>query len=118
MIEGIDINQRIEYTLKSDTTEPKTVFVLRPLSGPEALELTTNRVKVLIGEGGRPVAELRMTAEHVRSVLKKCIIEIKDFKNFESIEKTIESLPPTALAELMRKITEINNLTEAERKNS
>lgn len=113
MITGIDINQRIEFTLSFDTSEPKTIFILRPLSASELMEFSINKEM-------KEITKIFM-------MIEKCIVEIKNYKIGEKIinisdenEKRdiIKSLPVNVINELSIKLTEINHLTDIERKNS
>ena len=39
MLKGIDLSQRIEFSSKEDKGDQKTIFVIRPLSGVEMLDV-------------------------------------------------------------------------------
>lgn len=98
MIQGIDVNQRIEFVSENDKVEPKTIFVFRPLSGFEMLEIED-------GEKGNL---------KIRKFLNETICEIKGIENKESF---INSLPIAILGELIKKANEINSFSEIETKN-
>lgn len=97
MITGIDVNQKIEFTSSFDTNEPKTIFVIKPFSGIDKIELN-----------GKGMAE----------ILDKAIIEIKNLpegKNKLDFIKSIES--PDVIAQLLEQVANINNITRQEAKN-
>ncbi len=95
MLQGIDINQRIEFISAYDTTDPKTVFVFKPLSGFEMIKLS---------ESGLDIQQF----------LQKTIAEIH---GVEDKDKFLTSLSVKILAELINKANEINKITEQEIKN-
>ncbi len=98
MIKGIDVNQRIEFLSKFDNSEPKTVFVLRPLSGFEMMEFSEGR------------------KEDIYNMILKSVVEVKNFED-NNIEKAINSLGIRVIGELIQFINEINNITEQDAKN-
>jgi len=105
MLVGIDLNQRIEFSLDSDT-EPKTVFVLRPLSAMEGLDL--GEVK----DGDKAKTAGQATIDFI----DKCLVEVKNFSPEMEKRKVIESLSVSVLTELIKKVTEINNITAEDKK--
>lgn len=96
MLKGIDVRQRIEFVSSQDTVEPKTVFVLKPLS---SLDMST-----LTGDNSLQV------------YLEKSIVEIKNFET-QDVKEAIAMLDPKTFAELISKINEINRFDKAEEKN-
>jgi len=98
MIQGIDINQRIEFVSKRDTTEPKTVFIFKPLSGFEML-----KVQETIDEN-----------QKIKKFISETVVSIS---GVEDKNQFIESLPITILGELLEKANEINSFSETEIKN-
>ena len=97
---GIDVRQRIEFISSIDNIEPKTVFVLRPLSSLEKtvfLSMTDRKESVLF-------------------YITNSIVEIKD-SEFESKEDAINSIDDVTLGELLSKINEINGISKEEAKN-
>lgn len=102
MLRGIDIKQRIEYISPSDTSEPKTIFVLKPLSALEMLSFTQ------LNETDQSAA--------FAFFLQKSIVEIKNFDTSD-VKESIEMLPFALIGELMVEINKINNLSKAESKN-
>ncbi|NCU42401.1 MAG: hypothetical protein EOM19_06840 [Candidatus Moranbacteria bacterium] len=107
MKKAISTKQRIEYVLKSDDSDPKTIFVLKPLSGVEMIELSG-----FIKDG-----QLQLNTENITSMLKKSIVEIKNYE-ISNIEEAIKSLDVSDITELFMKVGEINNLTESDKKKS
>jgi len=108
MIGIIDIEQRIEFVSKDDNTEPKTVFVLRPLSGADMIDLSQ------FAEDG----VLNLKGDYLINMIDKSTVEIKNINSALPKRKIIESLPVGVITELVAKVGEINNLTEQDRKNS
>lgn len=109
MIEGIDLNLRVEFVSKDDKADPKTVFVLRPLSGSEKINLS----------GFYSRGKLSLTGSYLLDVLRKCVVETKnpDLKN-EELGEYLERLPSDIIVELGEKITDLVDVTDDERKNS
>lgn len=95
MIQGIDVNQRIEFVSEKDSSEPKTVFIFKPLSGFEMLD---------VQDGGLDL----------KRFIKRTIIEVK---GVEDKDLFLESLPLSIVGELIKKANEVNKLTEEETKN-
>lgn len=98
MLEGIDVRQEIEFVSKKDKTEPKTVFILRPLSGMDRLNII---------QGGGSSAQ---------KALQTSIIEIKNNDNV-SVEDYINMLDLEVLDEIMEKINDISSIKDDDKKN-
>ena len=109
MLTGVDLSQRIEFSSKTDTSDPKTVFIIRPLSGVEVLDLA----KFLTGN------QLHLDKSYVVELLGGAVVEVKnpDITGREKIVEFIVSLSPTVLMELVGETGRINNLTGQEQKN-
>lgn len=104
MIQGIDVTQRIEFVDPNDTGDPKTVFVLRPLTASEILTLRYSTTD---------------NAMRIFNTIKASIVEAKNyFKSFEDKDKLVDSLPMNLITSLSLKIAEINHLQAEEIKNS
>ena len=91
MIQGVDLSQRIEITLEGDL-EPKTIFVIRPLSG---LEMT----------------ELQQSSNVVISTLEKSVVEIKGQPNTLTAIEYVKTLGMGHLTDLLQKVAKINNIS-------
>jgi hypothetical protein len=106
MLKGIDTRQRIEFISSVDISEPKTLFILKPLSSLEMMEFST-------------INELDQVGA-LRIYLEKSIVEVKNFNSLSqcSINELIDSIDPKTLAELIIEINKINNLSGGEIKNS
>lgn len=103
MLKGIDLNQRFEWSASIDTEEPKTVFVLRPLSAAEKVSLNT------VFPGGK------ITGASIIDFLDLVVVEIKNFG--EPDKKTaLRSLPLDALNELILEANKLANLGVEEKK--
>ena len=99
MLKAIDVNQRIEFSSKDDKSDPKTIFVFRPLSGIEMLQFS---------QGSK---------EDIRNMLVKSLVEVKGYDHTD-IEQVVDSLPLNVVGELIQKVNAINNFTGEEEKNS
>jgi len=107
VLKGIDINQKIEFVSKEDTSEPKTVFIFVPLSGADTIGMSG------IFEGGMA----KLTGKAIVDFLDKCIVEIKNFEGETDKIKIISSLTTGVISELVTQASEINNLKAQETKN-
>lgn len=109
MIEALDINERIEYTLKADKGDPKTIFVFRPLDSVEQMGLVEKDGSVK--QGG----------EFIFPYLEKVIVEVKNF-NFRGqpiteVKDILPKIKPDYLAELCKFSRNLNGIPEQEAKN-
>ena len=107
MLQGIDLNQRVEYSDDSDS-EPKTIFVLRPLSGVEMIDLG-GAVKTIDGKAV-------LSGLALYGIVEKSVVEIKNFGRDLPREEILKSLSPLSLGKLANRITELNNITADEKK--
>lgn len=99
MLEGISTSQRIEFVSSHDKTEPKTIFVFRPLSGIEMMSYQNlNETEILLKFLNATIFEI-----------KNCSIEKSEF---------ISSLNSQVLSEIIIKAVEINRLTDTDKKKS
>ena len=96
MIKGIDVNQRIEFISKTDTEEPKTVFILQPLAGLSMVELH-----------GKKMVD----------ILDASIVEVRNFVPEIPKLEIIKSLSVGIITELMEEVSSINQVTGQDRKN-
>lgn len=110
MLKGVDLSQRIDFSSKEDRGDQKTVFIMRPLSGIEMLDISKHV------DGG----QLRLTKEYILEMLELAVVEIKnpDKKKEEEIKEFILSLSPSILMELVAEAGKINKFTENDEKNS
>ena len=99
MLEGIDVNQRIEFISKYDKTEPKTKFYFKPLSGSDMFNVS------------------RSKDNFVMTVLNMSIVNIENIPGNKNKEEYLNSLKTESLNELFEKFNEINNMSDDERKN-
>lgn len=102
----IEINRCTEYIVSFDTTEPKTIFMLRDLSNQEKLELLASLMEVS-ADGHQ---EVKFRADKIRAILLRCIIGIKNFRACKTMEEAIDSLPPYAIPELLIKCLMAENV--------
>ena len=100
MLQAIDINQRVKFVSRFDNSEPKTEFILKPLSGGDSLT---------IGAGGGENSIISMVAAS--------IVEIKNFKGSDDTTEIVKSLSLNVLNELLEKVNSLNNVTEEDEKN-
>lgn len=99
MLKGIDPNERVEFISSYDNSEPKTVFILRPLTGMEM-------------SGGLS------SKEDIFRMVSVSVVEIKNMPEGQSKEDFIKSLPLLPLGELVQKCNELNKITGQDAKNS
>lgn len=97
----IDRNQRIEFVLSSDKSEPKTVFVLRPLRSTEIINLPG-----------------KTKEEKAISLMTESIVEVRNFGDYENILEVIDSLVVDDVKELSSKIGELCHINMETEKNS
>ena len=109
MLQGVDINQRIEFVSKEDKTDPKTVFILKPMSGSQMLDMS----KYISGK------DLQVSSEYINYMVETSIVEIKnpDITEATKIKEYINQLSSTVLLEVMIRVGEINNVSDDESKN-
>ena len=108
MLEGINLDQRIEYSCKGDH-EPKTVFVFKPLSGFEMLGLSSH----FQGD------QLTLNSGYIQEILGMSIIEIKhpDISSEGDVKRFISVQAIGVLTELTMKAMSVNHLMDEESKN-
>jgi len=108
MLVCIDTSKRVEFVSSLDSTEPKTVFVLRPLTSSEMVNLS-GHIK-----GGRIMA----TGDYMSALVRKAVVEIKNPDiSGEGVTEYLDTVPPQVLIELSTKIDELVSLTEQDQKN-
>lgn len=108
MLSGIDPNQRIEFSSVADTSDPKTVFVFKPLSGSDMLRFAG------LVEGD----QMKFKGQQILEFLAACIVEVRNFEGATEVKEILDMLPVSVLTELMQKAGELNNITDKEAKNS
>jgi len=108
MLQGINLNERIEVISKEDKEEPKTIFVLKPLTALEMLDISK-----YMQDG-----KLSFNGEYVRELLCNSIVEIRnpDTKGATNILDFINSQTASVLMEIVVEIGKLNNITEDEKK--
>lgn len=102
MLPIINIKQRIEFVSPRDEADPKTVFVLRPMSGIESMDLMRS-----FKDGA-----MSLDKESIRSILLNSIVEIKNY------DGSVDNLDTATVAELIGEVFKINGLTEDDKKKS
>ncbi len=97
MLKGVDINSRFNFISSEDITEPKTIFILKPLS---SFEMMTH-------------SDLKSKGD----LLELVKLSIESIQNIDAEkDEFIESIPVKTLSEMVKYILEINNLTESDKK--
>src|SRR3990167_1626321 len=99
MIEGLSLSERIEFTSSKDT-DPKTVFVLKPLSGLDRIDLSSNM----------RAGERVLNSASARLVLELSIVEVRNWKEEKQVKEIIEVLPAEIITELLDRIVNLNQL--------
>ena len=109
MIEGIDLNRRIEFVSQEDKSDPKTVFILRPMAGSEHINLS----------GFYAGGKVAMTGDYLMDILRKCVTGTRnpDLEG-EELKTYLEALPPEIIVEVGGRITDLAGVSDDERKNS
>lgn len=106
MIKGIDVNQRIEFVSKNDNSEPKTIFVFRPLTAESMLSFASEQNN----------GELKLTGSKIFDFLEMSIVEIKNYQE-GSVNELLRTLPPMIIAELVQEAGNINKMNGQDEKN-
>lgn len=103
MLKGVDIKQRFEWSASCDTEEPKTIFVLKPLSAADKVAMI----------GVFPSGKI--SGKAIIDFLDLIVVEIKNFAEADKRE-ALESLPLAALNELILEANRLSNLGDEEKK--
>jgi hypothetical protein len=105
MLKGINVNQRIEFVSSKDTEEPKTVFVLRPLTGEE---------KANFNDDG----SIKLAGTRIYDFLSLAVVEIKNYEVEGTVrEKLVSIKDDSVIAEIINEIGKISNMTGQDQKN-
>jgi hypothetical protein len=104
MLQGIDVRERINFTFSNDKTEPKTVFILKPLTSIE---------KTIFSQ---MMNESNDKAEAFLFYLKRSIVKIKEFKTTD-VNEALEIIDETSLGEVLVALNKLNGFTKVEAKN-
>lgn len=112
MIEGLDLNQRIEFISEYDKGEQKTVFIFRPLSGSEKINVSS-----IYNRG-----TLKLTGDFLLGLIKSAVVEVKNpnfdkEKDKDALMNYLDKLPSKVLIEFGGKIQDMFELTENDQKN-
>lgn len=109
MLKGTDVSQRVEFSSAEDKSDPKTIFVLRPLNALEAFEVARKM----------DMETQSLTPEYVIALLGKAVVEIKnpDLKEAQEVFDFVVSLPITILLEIVTEANTLNKLSDEETKN-
>ena len=107
MLKGIDINQRIEFSSKSDDSEPKTIFIFKPMSAEDMLNFAGD------GDNG----QLKLSGSKIFSFLEMSIVEIKNYEPVGTVASILRTLPPMVITELVQESASINKITGQDQKN-
>ena|SRR3990172_9568635 len=105
MLQGIDVRERIQFTFSNDKTEPKTVFVIKPLT---SIEKTVFSTMMNVGSD---------KADAFQFYLKHSIMEIKDFRS-TNVEEALTMIDENSLGEILVALNKLNGFTKEEAKNS
>jgi hypothetical protein len=106
MIKGIDVNQRIEFSFSNDKDDPKTIFVFRPLTSAEMMDLASD------AQGNT----VKLAGSKIFEYLQLGIVEIKNYP-VTDVKEALKTLPMDVITELVREMGRMNNMTEQEAKN-
>ncbi len=108
MLQGLSTEQRIEFVSKEDKSDPKTVVVLKPLSGMDKISL-----------GNYLDSSGTLTEGYLNSMLDRAILEIKspDITDKKEAVEFVKNLDILVLQEVFSKINEISTSTKDIEKN-
>ena len=101
MLKGMDVRERIEFTFENDKTEPKTVFVLKPLTSMEKTVFMTMEDKL----------------ESLKFYLNHSIVEVKNYDT-NSVSEALDIIDEESLGEILFELNKLNGFTKDEAKNS
>lgn len=105
VIKGLDINQRVEFTPSTDTEEPKTVFVIKPLSGEDRANFVDD-------------GKVKLSGTKLYDFLSISIVEIRNFNVEGDIRtKLISIKDDVVIAELVTEVGRVSNMTRQDEKN-
>ena len=107
MLKGININQRVEFASKEDDSTPKTIFVIKPLSGMDRISLAS----LLEGDNG--------TERYLNETIRKSLVEIKnpDINDADEAFNFVSNLSMGIITELLEKIKDKSEMSREEEKN-
>lgn len=105
VIKGIDVNKRHEFICSLDKEEPKTIFVIKPLSGEDRANFSD--------EGN-----VKLSGTKLYDFLAASIVDIKNFDIDGDIRTKLISIKDDAvIAELVLEVGRISNMTRQDEKN-
>ena len=108
MLKGLNMSQRIEFSSVTDTSDPKTIFVLRPLSGEEQENFKD-------AEGNK----LKLSGTKIYDFLSTAVVEIKNFDIAGSVREQLNTITDSnILAELIREAANLSQMLKDDQKNS
>lgn len=110
MLQGINTQERVRFSSVLDKSEPKTVFVLRPLTGFEVFAL----------EKLNDMKSEKMSVEYARELLKLSVLEIENYDFPEkdaSVSEKLETLPFYSILEIAGQVKKLMVLTSEDEKN-
>jgi hypothetical protein len=102
MLKGISSKQRIEFVSSVDESDPKTTFILRPLTCLEMMEMADLNAKGQIAS--------------ITFYLTRSIVEVKNF-SCSAVDEVIKEIDSSTMAELINELNRINHVSGEERKN-
>lgn len=105
MLKALNVNSEIVFTSKDDKTEPKTEFILKPLTSIQKMEM-------FVGVD----AKSAFKGDSLKKILLASIKEVRNF-DIKNIDEVIDVLPIETITELTLKVIDINGLTADEQKN-
>lgn len=115
MLEGILITDTVNFSSKTDKSDPKSVFVLRPLSGLEVIEALGYQKTEEEANGKQKIIKTRESCEFM---LKHSVIETHNFFNELKLPDRISRMPFDVIMEIVGEIEKISLLGAEEEKNS
>jgi len=116
MLTGIDLSERIEFSLPEDQNNP-TIFVLGPLTARQKLHLFSFGTKE---QGGIDEFSVMKNPEILFEIAVMGVRAIKNFQGkdwIEPVDQELNRFSPAVISTVAAKILEISFLSGEERKN-
>lgn len=118
---GLDVNQRIEFVSKEDTTEPYTIFILKPLRSFEQMELSSLLISKKVDlKSQEEVGKNIFSHEYLTRLFSLAIAEIKnpDIVEKQEIIKYLQQINVAIIYELIDAVLGLNTISGQDAKNS
>lgn len=107
MLKGISVNERVELVSEFDDSEPKTIFVIRPLNGEERQNFLN------------PADDkIHLVGTRLYDFLEIAVVEIRNYDLGTTVREKLVSLKDDrVITWLIKEAGKLNNMTEQDAKN-